>query len=854
MPLRHACLVFLLLVSTQPALLVTVSAQAPQTPVKREQFSPVPGESLPQGAVARLGTLRLRHAGPVRQLSFSPDGKQLISLGADATVRYWDAVNGQELRRFQGKAKQPRLEGLSPDGKLLVTLNKTLQFWDTTTGQELPWSPGKQADPKEQNEFSQAEVRFAPDGRHFATVTPGPRREVLETEFVFQVWEVATGKRLVRADESLASGRAIWFLLNDGKLLIADHQQAVLREVGSARGVIKIPPEVRAERFGPWAMCLSPDERRLAARGEKHLRVWDVMSGKLIREMPMGPRGLFNESQDGNCCLALSPDGKLLAISSWRPGIEIWDVATGKVLHGEQGPVNSPQHLAYSPDGKMLACQIGLSTYRWQVETGQLLARHDLGTIRVATLQPFWDRSGELRTLSLLRANGVTLAGREPASAVQLFDAASGKSIWSFGDRATPCRSAALSPERRYLAALVGKQLILWNSENGKQDWAIPRENTGKEQSDWEPTLAFSADEKVLAVRGGYRVPQGRYGDHYPRVSWVVFLEVASAQPRGRLEWKLATDDHCHRDSWGGGGGHPEMDVNSGLLQLAPDARTMIFGGPQSLYQLDRRTGKEAHRFGAADVETRTAILSPNGRLLAAWTRAGAVQLWDVATGQALPLLQLPGAARVTCFAFSPDGRHLATGCSDTTILLWDIAKVRKATAAKVPPPKSLEPLWQALADADAAKADQAMHALASLPAEAVALLKQRLKPLTPPDAAKLRQLLANLDSGKFTVRQQAQADLVQLGDLALPALRAAAKEKNSLESSRRLEALIAQLEGLPRAPELLRALRAVELLEQIGTAAARELLASVAKGPAEHRLSQAAADSLRRLKLASGP
>jgi hypothetical protein len=244
--------------------------------------------------------------------------------------------------------------------------------------------------------------------------------------------------------------------------------------------------------------------------------------------------------------------------------------------------------------------------------------------------------------------------------------------------------------------------------------------------------------------------------------------------------------------------------------------------------------------------------MSSDGKLLAALTEHGSVQLWDVAAGNALEPIQLPAPATVTCFAFSPDGRHLATGCSDTTILVWDLAKVQ-IQAPAAPVTLSLvqrESLWQALADADPAQADRAVQVLAAQPSQAIALLWARVFPLPPPDPAVLKRLLADLDSSKFAVRDQAKNELAKLGESALPALRQEVKKPKSLEVIRRLELLIAHIEGSPCSPETLRLLRVVELLEQCASAEGRKLLERLASGVPECRVTEAAADALTRLSV----
>jgi RNA polymerase sigma factor (sigma-70 family) len=66
---------------------------------KRDPGADRPGDALPRGALARLGSGRLRHGAPVSDLAFAPDGKRLVSAGADR-LRVWDAATGRLEHQF----------------------------------------------------------------------------------------------------------------------------------------------------------------------------------------------------------------------------------------------------------------------------------------------------------------------------------------------------------------------------------------------------------------------------------------------------------------------------------------------------------------------------------------------------------------------------------------------------------------------------------------------------------------------------------------------------------------------------------------------------------------------------------
>jgi hypothetical protein len=111
------------------------------------------------------------------------------------------------------------------------------------------------------------------------------------------------------------------------------------------------------------------------------------------------------------------------------------------------------------------------------------------------------------------------------------------------------------------------------------------------------------------------------------------------------------------------------------------------------------------------------------------------------------------------------------------------------------------------------------------------------------PEAPKVRQLLADLDNDRFEVRERASEEFKALGDGVEVQLRKFLASKPSPEAKWRAEDILGVL-----ADARLQSQRAVEVLERLDTAAARDVLRELAEGYAEANLTRDVKSVLRRI------
>ncbi len=180
------------------------------------------------------------------------------------------------------------------------------------------------------------------------------------------------------------------------------------------------------------------------------------------------------------------------------------------------------------------------------------------------------------------------------------------------------------------------------------------------------------------------------------------------------------------------------------------------------------------------------------------------------------------------------------------------LALLLTGTAGSRAAPPDLEAIWKDFTqndDAGSKKAWQGMHVMIQSPQLALPFLKERVKPVPRADQQRIEQSLADLDSRSFKTREKAVKDLEGFGQLAVPSLDRKLAEKDlSLEARKRTEAVAVKLNKTVLSGDELRTIRAVEVLEGIGTPEAQAVLKDLASGGEGAALTEHARKALVRL------
>jgi RNA polymerase sigma factor (sigma-70 family) len=842
-----------------------------KTQVRTDRY----GDPLPPGAIMRLGTLRLRHSWGVESIAFTLNGKQVVS-AAGHRIHVWETATGKEVRRLEAT----NLMGFaisSPGGVLAAAQNGSVSVWDLST-----WKP------KFSHEVSTFAVAISPDGGMLAS---GGR---LGASAPVTLWKVQTGEKLRSLSGNMPQVARLAFSPDGKTLAAAGCLKTGWSLEGSRSEIVRLwdlatgqSHELEGHTGGVTSLAYAPDGSVVATGGhDGTICLWDTATRKRLRKIKLVEEpyfhrngngidsgGILGTDSGGILALAFAPNGQTIASANYDSTVRLFEVSTGKQLRILRGHAYSVGGVAFSPDGKILASGSNDQTIRlWDPASGELLNHHEGhdGGIDHVLISPDGKR-------------GVS-AGSDRT--VRFWDVTKGHELRSLHDFKSTIHSVSVSPDGHKLAAGLEDGTIHLRDADSGAELSVLKGHTGQVGS-----VSFSPDGKLLASASpsgeksnlarketvrSLRLWDVNTGQELPRIEGTRNTWHARFSPDGK--WLVAYTFPGGVDLWDPATGKKQRRLGD-LEDFAflPDSKTIAGwspaprrfggGGPPSSGEKGMvrvrslPDGGESYGFEGPEREAIIGglfVLSPDGRLLAlAVSQDGdydhkILQLWEIATGKLRRTLK-GHSGRVTGCAFSANGRLLLSASSDTTILVWDLAGPLEQRPQELTQ-KALALLWRDLGDADAARADQAIWGLVAAPQQALSFLQKSLSPTPAPDPTWLAGLVKDLSSDQFTARDKATRALEGLEEMASPVLNQALAGPVILETRRRIERLLSRLKTPLVSPKKVRELRAVEVLEHIGTPEARQVLHVLAQGAAGARLTGEAKASLERLTQSKAP
>ncbi len=643
------------------------------------------GDLLPNGAIARVGTTRMRHFSLPDKLCFgidciawSPDGTMIATTSiasgrVGVQARLWESSTGKPLAPLQNnESYRPSFVCFSPDSKAIAaTAGNKIVLWDVSSGRETGQLVGHRSE-VDSLAFQDGGKTIVSVGRDGAvrwwdivgrketgvwqTLANEPRANEKGEPFEMHLynpcfstdgkflavekwWTAAKGFRrwantmalvfdlearteLWREDTG-GVGCSFAFAQDGKRLAMAGKDREIsLREVATGRR-LKAGPSTG---FMPFGLAYAPDCKSVVIHWFGGLLFWPLDDEKTpLRKIP----STFEMRLDGGTVPAFSPDGKRLAIStsiSTHMSFRVLDAASLKPVVYWPSNDMVVNHLAFSADGRILYATDGLKlagidTVSWTVKW-----QVDDPPRKVRFNLPKTENVKDLDKILELWADD-------------------------------PDFRAANVDHTLCVAKKDMHPNFLMNLKTGKVLARLDRPENGFERCD-----GFFSPRSTLYVMRDWRSRSDRDGNSQE-------INTIFAVPSGKRLCRL-----------------PSENSKSGWSFSADESRVASFDRATGVIQVhDTATGKLIRQIGEANpkwawISAKLAV-SPNGKMLAAWTEdLGNVEIWNLETGRHYRRLTLSKRDKghvAACLAWSPDNRTLAVAGLDNSVRIWDIASAQ---------------------------------------------------------------------------------------------------------------------------------------------------------------------------------
>lgn len=433
-----------------------------------------PGVAIWEIATARIVATMSGHTENIPAVSFSPDGRRVVTASTDKTARIWDAATGKQLLVLDAHKERLESAAYSPDGKRVVTASadKTARIWDAATGRPLLVLSG--------HTESLESAQFSPDGRHIVTAGYDKTARIWDSTTGEQLGALVGHTDLVESAEFSPDGQRIATSSDDNSVRIWNARTSTLENQIIWTEAAQFDPLPSAERFdlgiaAPTDVRVWPADRTkcdeaAAAPYDPERRASGAMLAQIVADVALAACG-NNESGS-------SPDTRILyqharALTAAGKYAEARKEFEDALAHGYAAAGIDLGALLSRPAAAMLDVPRAIGLYQKAWDAGLHFAAFALGDLYEHGVSQ--GTGAQAVPADLTQAWGwyeKGAAAADPSALARLGDRDDGKAL-SATDPAA--KQAALLAAFRYYAAAAGRARTADWPEDAWRDWRYRR-------------------------------------------------------------------------------------------------------------------------------------------------------------------------------------------------------------------------------------------------------------------------------------------------------------------------------------------------------------------------------------------